>query len=103
MSAQCQVSYNGMSRYLPCEYEEGGGRQCERQDPHGDDGHWWSKHTIEHERRGNGYACSAMRNPAPPLGRMWEIREEIMLLQSELAELEALEKIDIDPRGDRKP
>jgi hypothetical protein len=84
--------------YLPCKVKEGGGQQCERQDPHGDDGHWWSRHTIEHERMGNGWACWGegwKHAPAPPGGRIAELREQIAGLSAELAELEALEQIDV--------
>lgn len=54
----CQVV--NPSRKFPCPYRESGGRQCERLDDHDDDSHWFSAHTIEHDRLGNGYACSAI-------------------------------------------
>lgn len=58
LSRPCQVGDLSSRRLLPCEFTEGGGQRCERLDPHEDDDHRWSDHTIRHERAGNGWACS---------------------------------------------
>lgn len=57
---ECQIS-DIMLRYgFSCQYREGGGNVCENPEPHGEDGHWWSAHTILHERMGNGWSCLAV-------------------------------------------
>lgn len=43
---------------LPCPARESGGLQCERVEPHEEDRHWLSEHTIRHSLIGNGYACN---------------------------------------------
>lgn len=55
----CQVSGDG-DHLLTCYWRESGGYRCERIDPHDDSDHSFGQHTIEHARRGNGYACSAI-------------------------------------------
>lgn len=59
----CQHTFLGLRNYLPCKFTEGGGKQCEREEAHDDDKHWWSKHTMVHEKAGNGYACEAFEEP----------------------------------------
>jgi hypothetical protein len=52
----CQVQ--DMHEFVPvCRAQESGGLYCERTDPHGEDGHWISPHTVRHDRIGNGYWC----------------------------------------------
>lgn len=41
-----------------CDYRESGGMRCEVVGPHRK--HYWSEHTIAHERMGNGYSCAAV-------------------------------------------
>jgi len=56
----CQEVYD-ISEMLTCPYIESGGKQCERLDPHPiDSGHFYGRHTIAHERAGNGYSCDAV-------------------------------------------
>jgi len=43
---------------LQCDHQESGGQYCEVLGPHTK--HGYSEHTINHERYGNGYACSAI-------------------------------------------
>lgn len=44
-----------------CAHREGGGRWCENVSPsHSDDEHWFSRHTILHDRLGNGYSCESI-------------------------------------------
>jgi hypothetical protein len=59
MEPICQVQYIGEDR-LTCPVRESGGYRCERTDPHGE-GHRIGPHTIEHDRRGNGFVCDGER------------------------------------------
>jgi hypothetical protein len=61
----CQVVDLRVLDELPCKVKEGGGQQCENPEPHGEDGrHWWSAHTIMHERMGNGHSCLSVHYDA---------------------------------------
>jgi hypothetical protein len=53
----CQVGHRGTAQ-LTCPHRESGGYRCEMVGPH--DRHQFGRHTIEHARWGNGYACSAI-------------------------------------------
>lgn len=56
----CQVRDLRMRARLPCDAKDSGGTQCERTDPHDEDGHWVSRHTQFHDVLGNGYACGSI-------------------------------------------
>lgn len=60
--AQCQFADTSLQEFLTCDYYESGGHRCEKLEEHTDE-HWWSDHTKIHEKRGNGYACSAFVEP----------------------------------------
>lgn len=59
MAVVCQVQHVGEAQ-LTCDHHEGGGKRCERLDPHEDGGHRWGAHTIRHEMLGNGYMCQGI-------------------------------------------
>lgn len=57
----CQVFDISAQAVLTCDYQEGGGKQCERLDPHTYE-HKWTDHLISHEQFGNGYSCRGIGN-----------------------------------------
>jgi hypothetical protein len=88
--AHCQVVELMLREWLPCKYRESGGRQCEREEAHEDDRHWWSDHTIRHDRAGNGWACESFREPVAVHAYRERLRAKVMDLTEELAELDAI-------------
>lgn len=61
----CQVRDISMQwEVLTCTFREGGQKVCENLEPHGEDGHWWSAHTIMHDRMGNGHSCLSVHYDA---------------------------------------
>lgn len=66
MESQCQCVVNDQCQIyapwieLPCGARESGGVRCERTDPHGEDGHRISHHTVMHDLWGNGWTCGAI-------------------------------------------
>ena len=57
---ECQISACWITDGFSCQHRESGQQVCENPEPHGEDGHWWSAHTILHERMGNGWSCLAV-------------------------------------------
>lgn len=55
-TAECQVLR--YTHHLECPHKEGGGRQCEAIGPH--EQHYFSQHTIVHDRLGNGRGCAGI-------------------------------------------
>ncbi len=65
MALVCQVARIDVD-VLVCLSRESGGKQCERLDPHDEDGHSFGPHTIWHERVGPGWPC----HPPSPVNVM---------------------------------
>lgn len=64
MTAACQVRDLSLRNWLPCPFRESGGRQCERAEVHGDEiPHYFSPHTVSHDRAGNGWDCLSFWEP----------------------------------------
>lgn len=90
----CQHTDLRLQDYLPCKHTESGGKQCEREEEHGDEiPHFWSKHTIVHERAGNGYACEAFKEPVALFAKKEMVKEQIRSLQEYLAKLDAMPSV----------
>jgi hypothetical protein len=90
--AHCQVVDLMLRDWLPCKVRESGGRQCERPDAHGDDvPHYWSEHTILHDRRGNGWSCGALREPVNVVAYRNRLRAQVAELTAELEELDVIQ------------
>jgi hypothetical protein len=90
----CQHTDLRLREYLPCKVTEGGGMQCEREEAHGDDiPHWWSKHTMAHERAGNGYACEAFKEPVAMFAVKEMTKDRIRKMNEYLAELDAMPSV----------
>ncbi|UDL16660.1 hypothetical protein SEA_ATUIN_267 [Arthrobacter phage Atuin] len=89
--AHCQVVELMLRDWLPCKHRESGGRQCEREEAHGDDTpHWFSMHTMLHDRAGNGWACSSFKEPVAVHAYRERLREQVLLLTDELEELDLI-------------
>lgn len=61
----CQVA----SRYdhvFTCDYSDSLGYICENLDPDHGDNHWYSGHTIQHAKAGNGYSCGPVAEGTTP-------------------------------------
>lgn len=90
----CQVTDLRLLKYLPCKFEEGGGRQCEREEAHGDEiPHFWSMHTIMHERAGNGYACEAIGHPVALFAERQRAKEELRQAEEYVAKLDSMPSV----------
>lgn len=94
-SHMCQHTDLRLQAYLPCKHTESGGKQCEREEAHGDEiPHYFSMHTIMHEKWGNGYACEAF--PEYPVALFAEkemVKEKIRNLTEYLAKLDAMPSV----------
>ncbi len=90
----CQHTDMRLRDYLPCKYRESGGNQCEREEYHGDEiPHWWSEHTIKHERYGNGWACESFKEPVALFAKKEQIKERIRRLTEYLDELDEMPSV----------
>lgn len=90
----CQHTDLRLRQYLPCKFTEGGGKQCEREEAHGDEiPHFWSMHTIRHEKAGNGYACEAFEEPVALFAKKEMVKEQIRDLTEYLAELDGMPSV----------
>lgn len=92
-SHMCQHTNLTLRDYLPCKFREGGGYQCEREEAHDDDNHYFSMHTIMHARRGNGYACEAFKEPVALFAEKERIREKIRWYTDYLARLDEMPSV----------
>jgi len=85
----CQHTFFRLQNYLPCKYKESGGKQCEREEAHGDDvRHYFSKHTIMHEKAGNGYACEAFEEPVAMFAYKAYLQEQLQRQLDWIAEVD---------------
>jgi hypothetical protein len=89
----CQATYLTLRDYLPCKHRESGGYQCEREEAHDDDYHYFSKHTIMHAKYGNGYACEAFEEPVALFAEKERVREKIAWYQEYLARLDEMPSV----------
>lgn len=90
----CQHTDLDLQKWLPCKFREGGGKQCEREEVHGDDvPHWWSKHTMAHERAGNAWACESFKEPVAMFAYKERLKDKIKSLTEYLAELEEMPSV----------
>lgn len=89
----CQVTDLRLLDYLPCKHKEGGGRQCEREEAHDDDNHFFSMHTVMHERYGNGWACESFKEPVALFAEKERVKAQIRNLQEYLAKLDAMPSV----------
>lgn len=93
-SHMCQHTNLGLQDYLPCKFTEGGGKQCEREEAHGDEiPHFWSMHTIMHERAGNGWACESFEEPVALFAEKERVRHRIRVLNEYLARLDEMPSV----------
>lgn len=89
----CQHTDLRLRKYLPCKFTEGG-KQCEREEAHGDEiPHFWSDHTKAHERAGNGWACESFREPVALFAEKERVREKIRGLTEYLAKLDSMPSV----------
>ena len=84
----CQHTFLTLRDYLPCKFREGGGYQCEREEAHDDDDHFFSMHTIIHSQYGNGYACEAFKEPVALFAYKQYLKEQIQDQMDWLAEVD---------------
>lgn len=85
MTAACQVRDLSLRNWLPCPFRESGGRQCERAEIHGDEiPHYFSPHTVSHDRAGNGWACDSFREPVNTVAYRARLVDTIEDLTEEL-------------------
>jgi hypothetical protein len=89
----CQHTNLRLRDYLPCKFTEGGGKQCEREEEHNDDNHFFSMHTIMHERYGNGWACESFKEPVALFAEKELVKEKIRHLTEYLAELDGMPSV----------
>lgn len=89
----CQYTDMRLMDFLPCKHKESGGRQCEREEAHDDDNHFWSKHTIMHSKYGNGWACEAFKEPVALFAKKEMVKEEIRRMQEYLAKLDGMPSV----------
>lgn len=89
-SWMCQHTFLTLRKYLPCKFKESGGKQCEREEAHGDEiPHFWSRHTIMHERYGNGWACEAFKEPVAMFAYKAYLQEELQKQLDWIAEVDS--------------
>lgn len=81
MAQVCQVADPGW-RNLNCGHHESGGYACERLDAHSSDGHRFGRHTIEHARLGNGYACKLIEPSVLPTAPTTTTDERLSRIES---------------------
>lgn len=89
----CQHTDMTLRKYLPCKHKESGGYQCEREEAHDDDNHYFSMHTIMHARAGNGWACESFKEPVALFAEKERIKEKIRHLTEYLAKLDAMPSV----------
>lgn len=92
-SWMCQHTDVMLRDYLPCKHRESGGYQCEREEVHDDDNHYFSKHTIMHARYGNGWACESFKEPVALFAEKERVREKIRHLTEYLARLDEMPSV----------
>lgn len=89
----CQYTDLRLRDYLPCKFKESGGVQCEREEAHEDDNHYFSMHTIMHSKRGNGWACESFAEPVALFAVKEMVKAKIAERMEYLAELDSMPSV----------